>query len=202
MHFSNMDAYFHLASHGDEQALSLLYKEFVNKAEASIRLLGSNYSKNRIFPEDFCDYIDFLFFKILSEYDNERGSFSRYIEFVLSTRLRTKVMEAIMEDKPVYMNCDDSDDGTINPIEIIKDPNEVPMLSNIVIDNFKATIASPNKNRTNSERTRNKVLMMQIAGYNNSEICRKLNLTPGELRGIIHRMDEDEEMINLKLELK
>ena len=66
MHFSKMDAYYYLATQGDSEALKTLYKEFLQKAaKLTYNCLKScsNYSGN---PDDFWDFVDKMFFRMLN----------------------------------------------------------------------------------------------------------------------------------------
>ena len=202
MHFRNLDAYFHVASHGDPEAYKILYEEFVRKAKYILRTTLKNSYNYPVIPEDFSDYIDSLFFDIINEYDPERGSFSWYVDYVLKVRLDGKVKKAIAENQIDYDIFDLDEDPELDPMELLSDPDQKSIVEDIAISNFKLKLASPKEHRTRKEKLQDKVLLLQYAGCKNAEIARQLNLTINELRGYLKKVKADEKVINLKLELK
>ena len=84
MRFSNWDAYFHMATHGDKEAYQFLYKQFANKAKYIIRIALKEYTNLVVNPEDFCEFIDYLFLRIINEYDFNRGAFRKYCDYVMT----------------------------------------------------------------------------------------------------------------------
>jgi len=202
MHFSRMDAYFHLASHGDKQAYMLLYEEYHSRAESVTRITLSNYANSPVIPADFIEYVDFLFLKILNEYEPERGSFSWYTEYVLQTKLAGKITQVVGAAGSSRILLNDYGEDNYLSIEDFADPNQTPIASDLAIENFKYKIASPEKVKNKDAKIKNKILLLLYAGLKNTEICRKLNMTMGDLRGYLRRIKEDDDMINLKLDLK
>ena len=202
MHFRNLDAYFHVASHGDPEAYKILYEEFVRKAKYILKTTLKNSYNYPVIPEDFSDYIDSLFFDIINEYDPERGSFSWYVDYVLKVRLDGKVKKAIAENQIDYDIFDLDEDPELDPMELLSDPDQKSIVEDIAISNFKLKLASPKEHRTRKEKLQDKVLLLQYAGCKNAEIARQLNLTINELRGYLKKVKADEKVINLKLELK
>lgn len=201
MHFSMLDAYFHMAAQGNKEAYDKLYQSFKNQALAvigyTLKQIG-NFTGN---PSDFSDYVDILFFRAINEYEADRGSFCNYVDYILNIRVSGKVNNTVYE---YLANCvaikEETED--IKRIETIADPNQQTVASEVVINNFKSRISSPKIYGSAKERTREKVLLLQYAGYNNREICRELKISLGELRGHIKKIQEDGEIINFKLELK
>lgn len=202
MHFRNLDAYFHVASHGDPEAYKILYEEFVRKAKYILKTTLKNSYNYPVIPDDFSDYIDSLFFDIINEYDPERGSFSWYVDYVLKVRLDGKVKKAIAENQIDYDIFDLDEDPELDPMELLSDPDQKSIVEDIAISNFKLKLASPKEHRTRKEKLQDKVLLLQYAGCKNAEIARQLNLTINELRGYLKKVKADEKVINLKLELK
>ena len=202
MHFRNLDAYFHVASHGDPEAYKILYEEFVRKAKYILKTTLKNSYNYPVIPEDFSDYIDSLFFDIINEYDPERGSFSWYVDYILKVRLDSKVKKAIAENQIDYDIFDLDEDPELDPMELLSDPDQKSIVEDIAVSNFKLKLASPKEHRTRKEKLQDKVLLLQYAGCKNAEIARQLNLTMNELRGYLKKVKVDEKVINLKLELK
>ena len=202
MHFRNLDAYFHVASHGDPEAYKILYEEFVKKAKYIIKSTLRNSLNFPIIPEDFSDYIDYLFFKAINDYDPERGSFSWYIDYVIKLRLEKRVQKAIAENQIDYDLFDLDVDSEIDVIEYLPDPNQKSFSEDIATCDFKLKIASPKEHCTRKEKIQDKIVLLQYAGYKNAEIARELNLTINELRTYLKRIQSDQRILNLKLELK
>lgn len=202
MHFRNLDAYFHVASHGDPEAYKILYEEFVRKAKYILKTTLKNSYNYPVIPEDFSDYIDSLFFDIINEYDPERGSFSWYVDYILKVRLDGKVKKAIAENQIDYDVFDLDEDPELDPMELLSDPDQKSIVEDIAVSNFKLKLASPKEHRSRKEKLQDKVLLLQYAGCKNAEIARQLNLTMNELRGYLKKVKADEKVINLKLELK
>ena len=201
MHLLNIDAYFHLASKGNKEAYNTLYQIFTKRAKLIINSKIHSSPNYTGIPEDFTDLIDKYFFQTINEYDVDRGSFSNYVDFVLATRLAPKVESLLIANVNTYASLDD-EFGDSNAIECIEDPNELPMSTTIALNSFKQIVASPNFHLSNEERLHQKIMMLQYAGYKDTEIQKYLKLTPGELRGHIKRIQNKGEMLNLKLELK
>ena len=200
MHFSEINAFFHLASQGDQEAYEQLYWLFVRRAKFIIRStieLSSNFSGN---PYDFSDLIDKLFFEAINNYEAERGQFCVYCDYLISKRLANVVKQTLYDDQIYRADMEYSDDDQF--MDRLADPDSNNMLSEIVIDDFKYKIASPNKHKSKERRIRDKVLMLQLAGYSNKEICQKMNMTYSSLRWLVDKARDDEDLINLKLDLK
>ena len=201
MHCQNLDAYFHMAAQGNKDAYGVLYEEFRNRAFKIIRIAISQMSNLTGNPADFSEIVDEMFFKIINEYDWERGSFSNYVEYALNHRLIFKVQNELIEYANQYaIFAEEFEDNTV--IECLADPNQRTIQSEVAVNNFKAYISSKDRSKTLKDRKRDKILLMQYLGYTYSEICKELKLTIGELRGYIKKIQEDEDIINFKLELK
>ena len=201
MHFSKMDAYYYLATQGDSEALKTLYKEFLQKAaKLTYNCLKScsNYSGN---PDDFWDFVDKMFFRMLNEYEPEKGQFCTFLEYVVSKRIGSQVSTQLAETASKYTDMSDDFEGK-GGIEGIADPNQVPIVSDIAMTNFKYQISSKSRNKTNAERIRDKILLLQYSGYTSNEICEYLNITYGQLRTYLKNIQKDRTIINLKLDLK
>ena len=201
MHWSNLDAYFYMAAKGDKESLELLYSAFRKRADNFIRISMSkivNLYKN---PEEFTDFIDHLFFRAIKEYDHDRGSFLNYVDYVFKMRLCTKVQtEAIIyADTYTDIQNDIVEEMTI---EQMPDPSQHTMQHDIACHNFKSYISSIKRYYNKDQRMQHKILMLQFAGFSNSEICRELKITQGILRGHLERIKKDQHIVNFKLEMK
>lgn len=196
-----IDAYFHLASHGDNEAYKLLYKEFVGRANYVIKQTVKNNSQFRGFSGDFSDLIDELFFEAINGFEPEKKTFSAYVDYLFAHRLVGAVKSEIHCIQN-YIADIDFEDESIKSIEMLSDPVQPSVQNEIALMNFEATIASPNRHKTKERRLRDKVLTLQYAGYKTKEICDALGLTYSQLRRILNLIKEDDEIINLKLDLK
>ena len=126
MHFSKLDAYYHLATHGDSEVYDSLYKEFTSKANNLISAIIKNYSFYSGIPADFSDLIDKIFFRVLKEYDMNRSSFSSYVEFVFNTRLANNATSIILDSMNDFKLLDDMFEEQ-NFIDAAADPNQIPI---------------------------------------------------------------------------
>ena len=201
MHFSNLDAYFHMAARGNKEACEKLYQEFKSRAFKIIRIAINQISNLRGNPTDFTELVDDLFFKTINEYDCVRGSFTNYMEYMLNIRLMYKVQNELIEYANLYaIFSDEFEDNT--PIECIADPNQPTVASEVAVKNFKSYISSRDRSKTLKDRRKDKILLMTYLGFTQKEICKEMRLTIGELRGYLKKIQEDEDVINFKLEIK
>ena len=181
MHFSKMDAYYYLATQGDSEALSNLYKEFLQKAkQLTSTYLKScpNYSGN---PDDFWVFVDKMFFRMLNEFEPEKGQFCTFLEYVISKRIGGQVITELTNNASTYVDISGDMEGK-GGIESVADPNQIPIISDIAMSNFKYQISSKSRSKTKTERMRDKILLLQYSGYSNLEICEYLKITYGQLR--------------------
>ena len=197
-----MDAYFRLASRGDSKALELLTNEFYSRAKSVCQIYIGKNSKLSVFPEDFMEIIDSCFLRVINEYDANRGSFSWFVEYVLTRRLMTKIAQTIMDVKDNYGFIIDDELKDENIAEEQPDPNQMNIASDLAIEKFTYRIASPRKGKNKEKRLTDQIMLLQLAGYTEREICEKLNLTKGQLRFRIKKRVDDEDYMNLKLEIK
>ena len=201
MHSSDIDSLFQRAKEGDKDAYWTLYQEFVRRANIiAIGTIKSIPNYNGI-SDDFCDLIDELFFKTYKEYKPDKGSFSVFINSTLQRRLVGAIKKEIAEMKMYLVNID-YDNFDINCIEQLADPDQKPMPAELAIQNFKQKISSPNKHKTLNERIRDKVLLLQFAGYSNNDICNYLKISYSTLRRLQRKIRADKEINNIKLDLK
>ena len=201
MHYKNLDAYYYMASQGDKEAYYELYRAFKKKAHALIRITlnqMSNFTEN---PVDFSDYIDTLFFRAINEYGKEKGSFTYYIDYILKVRIPGKIQAELVDYANLYAQYEFSSDEA-KAIELMADPSQQSMQSEVARSRFKASISSSMRKMSNVEKLRNRILLLQYAGYNNREISRQLNIPLGELRGHLDKIKKDRRVVNLKLEMK
>ena len=202
MHLVNLDAYFRLASRGDKEALNVLYKQFKESARIEMLAAKKNSSNLAEIPEDFDDFIDNLFFAILNDYDPDRGSFTWYVSYILQKKFSPKVKKAVIDAQQQTLTKDLIEEELISFIDNIADPNQLKPSSELAISDFKYKIASPGRHLSKNEKLQQKIMLLQYAGFSNSEICTKLNLTKTMLRYQKSKIKEDDVMLNLKLDLK
>lgn len=201
MHFTKLDAYFYMAAQGDQEAFDYLYKEFYFRARHTIRVLLGNQPNYPGNPEDFEDLIDSYFCSVVNNFDPIRRTFSSYMDYVCKVRLTNQVKDIIIRFIQKTAELEPFFDE-ITPVEAIQDPNQIPMTSDIAINGFKYKIASPRKDKTNLQRIRDKIILLQYAGYSNLEICKHLHMTYSQLRTHLSHIKEQRDIINLKLDLK
>ena len=201
MQKNDIDTFFHMASHGDKEAYKMLYKEFLKRADYVVANTIKNNSNFQGFPRDFGELIDDLFFEAINTFTNEQKTFSSYVDYLLSRRLVYAVKNEIHMIQS-YIADIDYDDEDVKTIELLPDPQQPSLQSEIAINDLKLIIASPNKHRTKDRRQRDKILTMKYAGYSNKEICDALKISYSQLRRILVKAEDDEEIANIKLDLK
>lgn len=197
----NMDSLFHMATHGNKEAFNQLYIQFVNRANRLVKSIIRKDTNFKGFSEDFCDFIDDLFFVAINEHIPQQGSFSSFTNFLLNTRLRHVVLKHIIDVKRYTqeISYDDSED---NEIENIADPDQVPFVDQITLDDFGLYIASPSHHKSVYQRRRDKIIALSYAGYKRTEICKIMKLPYTVVRGILEKARDDKELSNIKLDLK
>ena len=201
MHFTRMDAYYHLTTLGDHEAYQILYSEFLNKARNLIRLIGKSCSNFTVNPGDFSQFIDSLFFRAINEFNPLKGTFSSYVEFIFSYRLTDYVRNKLIQEANTFAPIENSF-GEACSIELIPDPNQPSITTELIKNNFTYKIASKRNNKTFVERITDKILLLQYAGYKDSEICRALKISVAKLRKYKKLIENNDEIVNLKLDLK
>ena len=201
MHKNNIDAFFHLASHGNKEAFNLLYEEFVGRANSVIKSVIKRNSNFKGFPEDFCDLIDELFFKAINEYEPERGRFSSFVNWLFDVRLTTAVLKKIIDIK-TYVKTLDNDEDELDEIENFPDLCSLPITNQIALNNFELKISSQNNHKNQYEKRRDKILTLVYAGFTKNEICKKLKISYSSLRRFLDKIKDDEDINNIKLDLK
>lgn len=201
MHFIKLDAYYHLATQGDREALKFLYKDFFNKAKLIAKSCISSYTNYSGNPDDFWVLIDKMFFRMLNDYDSTKGTFASYVEYVSCKKLAAEIASTLALEVSNYAYiCTDIEEYF--GIENLPDPDQIPMQTDIAMEKFKYVISSKNRNKTNFERIRDKILLLQYSGFSNVEICEHLNITYSQLRTHLKNIQDDRVVINLKMELK
>ena len=191
-----------MAAHGDSKAFDELYIVFLKKCKIIIRNSINLYSNFPVNSVDFHELIDKTFMRLLADYDCQKGSFSTFLEYVLENRFASKVKEMLFEYCSTYAPEFELD-GTAKPIEQFQDPNQIHPYVDTLLQNFKFKMASSNRHPKNSRRRkRRNVLLMLYAGYSPTEIAKLLNMTLSQVRTLQKSIKDDEEMNNLKLELK
>ena len=141
-----------------------------------------------------------LFFKLINEYNYDRGSFSNFMEYTFSHRLTSKVQSVAFAYQNQIAAIGSNND--FQTIETLADPTQRTIQEEIALKNFKTRISSPNRNKKLVDRTMDKILAMQYAGLSTKEICERLNLSPARYRNYIKKIQDDDRVINFKLEMK
>jgi len=201
MHTNDLDAFFHMASHGNKEAYNSLYESFVKQANKVVVSTVKRNTNFKGFPGDFCDLIDDLFFKAINEFEPEKGPFSAFANWLFDRRLKNAVLKEII-DIQNFTKTTDYEDSEYNEIENLPDTKSSSITNQITLNNFELHICSPNAHKNNYTRRRDKVLALQYAGYNMNEISKILNLPYPTVRGILEKAREDDDICNIKLDLK
>lgn len=202
MPYPNLDALFYIASSGNFETYLLLHNEVVKKANIVLSEQLSKYSKYVGNHVDFSDFIEDLFLKINNEYDADRCSYSWYVNKMLILRISTEIKTKIKDINVGLISLDKETDDGKTYLDSIEDKKYSSLGTEIAIKDFKYSICSPGTRKTRKESKIRKVLMMKYVGYTDKEICEKLNITIGVLRGIYKKYNEDDKMLDFKLELK
>ena len=202
MQSNDLDAYFHMASEGNSEAYYSLYKEFIKRAKYVVREAIKSVSNQPKFVDDFGELIDGLFFKVINDYDNTRGSFTHFVDYIFEHRLTNIVQKEVIANNQLYANVEYDDEQEVKTTELFKDPNQLSMVSDIAINGFIYEIASPNKHKSNARRLRDKILMLQYAGYSNAKICEILKISMFALNREKEKIMNDQDIMDLKINLK
>ena len=201
MHFSYLDAYYYLATLGDKGAFDLLYKGVILRATTQVEAAGFKLQKHAEISANFEEFVDSLFFKMINTYEMERGAFSAYVEYVLKTRLVNEIkrLYSIWNADNLDTDFDEAEHGIAGLNEYDQDSC---IRRQIEVNNFKYRIASGNQNATRSKQKHNKMILMMYAGYDAKEIQKRFHITKSQYRTLIAKIKKDEDILNLKFELK
>ena len=200
MHFSLLDAFFHVATQGSQEAYRLLYNEFLNRARGKINLAADNSLKFTGFSEDLLQFVDELFLNILSDYDSTKGSFAFFADYVLNLRIPSKVAAMVQKRHKTYQVKNEN--GEDMDIEDFADPHQNSISYEVAMEDFRLRISSPNRYITNDQRMQNKISMMRYAGYKKIEICKMLKISEGTLRKYLKLIKNSDASDDFKLDLK
>lgn len=202
MHYQSLDAYFYLATKGDEYAYYKLYEGFVSWCHFAIKSIVEKTSNFQGFPEDFTEIIDNIFFKTLRDHDEEKGSFTFFANYIIKTRLLPKVLDVVA----LIQNNSSDIDSLLNNNhtfeDVLADPNQKSIHQEIALNDFKYKISSPSNRKSKDDRVIDKILLLQYAGFKNSEICSHLKCTYAQLRRYIEKIKNNDTLINFKINLK
>ena len=201
MHLFYLDAYFRLAARGDKQAFLKMYRLFHESANIEMHAAKKIVSNFHGFPEDFTDFVDKLFYSILQDYDPDRGSFRWYTSYILEKKLAPVVKKAIIETVRQYSPSVSAPE-IIYGIEDVPDPDQISNSTNLAMSKFTYKICSPSAELSKEDKLRQNIMLLQYAGYSAGEICDELKISRSTLRYQQKKIEEDDVMLNLKLELK
>ena len=202
MCFSKLEAYYYLSSLGDKDAYNTLYENFVNKARTEVAQAGFFVSKHPEISAHFVDFVDELFFDTINDYQKEKCSFNHFCDYILKTRLVKQIGKLYCEWTKSNSAIDyETAELAVADTEFT-DPNVKTLREDVEINYFRYRLASRTKNLTMKERRRQKIILLIYAGFKANEIREKLNLTKSQLRTEIEKIKKDEDILNLKLELK
>ena len=202
MRFVRLDAFFHMASQGSEEGMKSLYYFFSKRAKIKIRMAFKKYKYIRLNIDDFTELIDDVFFKSLNEYDETKGSFDAYADFLMDKRIVLKAINQVFSELDNEITLVDVNGAERDPGDLLADPDHLSILTDINVNDFLLKISSNNKGKDKEEKMKNKILLLRYAGYKNNEIAKYLKITYGQLRYYIKKLSEDESIEKLKLDLK
>lgn len=199
---NDFDTLFYQASLGDEEALILLLERFTKEGNKIIRKFGPvGYKHYACFHE--CIYDTFLLcLKTFEPNSDGNKNFKNYSRFILDRHLKSVLSEVIKEATTNAMSLDDCGEDGRPIIEAIEDKTLVAIPDKYSLDQFKQRISSPVYKNSKNVNLRSKINYLLIRGYTRDEICKMLNISLGVLRYNMKLNREDEELANLKLELK
>ena len=152
-------------------------------------------------PDDVEDYILYITYVVLKDYDESKGKFSDFATYVFTKRLTTKLVNICSRHDLKVGSLDENlQDGT--PLmEIIEDKTSPTIPQQVSFNNFRLEISSP-KSNTEQERNKTKVIKLLEAGYTGCEIMKILCLTKGKYRYIRDLIEQDLKLSKIKMELK
>lgn len=191
-----------MAVRRDKYAYAKLYDGFVSWCYFSIKSIVENSSNFLGFPEDFSDIIDDLFFKSLREYDEERGTYTFFVSYVIKTRLIPKVLDIVVLIQNKCADIDSLLNDNRSFEDVMADPNQKPIHQEIALNDFKYKISSPGNKKSKDNKVIDRILLLQYAGYKNSEICKYLKCTYSQLRRYLEKIKNDDNLNNFKINLK
>ena len=202
MQYDRIDAYYYFSARGDKEAYDKLYKCFIQRAEVQLTSTGFLNKKIPEISVDFREFVDELFLKIISDYEVERSPFSSFVDYVIKTRLVNEFSKIITNwrNKAAYVEFDEVEHSEAAQ-ELLTESDLSSMRQDIELSNFKLRIAS-GKFVSNDKRFKNKLIMMLYAGYKPKEIEETLHITRGKFRNLLKEIKEDDDILNLKLEIK
>ena len=203
MPYPNMDALFYLASQGSEEAKKDLHNIFKIKAVIAAKKISKNYPEFQGNCIDIDDFSMELLLRVINEYDADRCSFSWYTQTFLDLKIESYLFSYANRLFASSLSLDNEvEDEGVSYVECIESPDDRNMENKIAIEQFKYQISSPQNKFSNREKLKNKIMLLKYGGLKDKEIKEKLNLKDGLFRQLTKEIYNDDEIINLKMELK
>ena len=199
--YNNLDAYFHLATHGDSKALNLLLEEFNSRLKDISITNGISEAKYGEFVANFGEDIESLFMKMINDFDTSKGSFNVFISYVCKRRMIPAIQKWLFEECNIFTDLDLELAELASAQKQIGE-DDVSLRRDMEIKKFRWSIASKSHAMTQDKRLLNKIILLTYAGYKAKEICEKLKISRGKLRHMQEKIKSDSDIMNLKLELK
>ena len=199
MNYQDIDAYFFMATMGDEYAYRQIYAYFYNESEKVIIGVLSSCRNKSISSDEFSDLVSVLFMEAVNEYDFNRAPFSLFAKYLIQLKLVRRIIQLLKKNSEKVFSLDDCIDGEHSYHDIIGDEN---IEQDNVKTRFKYSLASKDTYRTREEKILDKVKLMLYCGYSQSEIAKYLRLSRNDIRKVINECKNDESIINLKMEIK
>lgn len=194
MKYNDIDAYFVMASMGDDYAYRQIFIYFYNESQKVIKGVLNSSSCRNINSEEFSEYISILFLEAINDYDSDRAPFSLFAKYLVQLKLVRRVVQFVDTHNNRVVSLNENAEEDITYLDLIEDKT--------LSKEFKYSIASKDHKRTRRENLVNKVKVMLYAGYNQREICEQLKLSRSQVRQLIIECRNDPSIIDLKLELK
>lgn len=178
-----------------------LVDALIDTGKRLTRYLIKKLNCYNILVDDVEDYILYITYVVLKDYDESKGKFSDFATYVFTKRLTTKLVNICSRHDLKVGSLDENlQDGT--PLmEIIEDKTTPTIPQQVSFNNFRLEISSP-KSNTEQERNKTKVIKLLEAGYTGCEIMKILCLTKGKYRYIRDLIEQDLKLSKIKMELK
>lgn len=152
--------------------------------------------------DDLEDYILFIVNMIYNSYIPGKKSFSDFVKFIMYKRLTSRIIDLCNELGLQTYSLDEAYDETNCLYEIIEDKNCCSIPDLISLDEFNYKMSSPEAKDSLIDLKKKKVFSLESKGYSGKEIMKLLNLTEGQYRYLKSLIQQDIDLLKIKMELK
>lgn len=202
MDYHDVDAFFVMASMGDNYAYRKIYEYFYNESMSVAKSVLSNFKSSHIDCDEFTNVVSLLFIEAINHYDYNRAPFSLYIKYLIQLRFVRKIVQFVESDSEKAFSLDDCVDGETTYYDVIAGSSEQNEKFQTSLKNFKYTIASKSRSGGKKQKLFSNVKLLLYCGYSQEEMAKILNITRNDVRKLIKECKTDDSIIDLKLEMK